>query len=299
MAHFAVTEDRLPSRHRLRRALDGLHPDAPVVIMLHGLKYDPGEPVNDPHRHIFALNPDPGHKRAVSWPRRLGLRGPHALALGYGWRARGSIWRAHRRAGQTAAPLTRLIARIAALDPDRPIHIIAHSLGARVALRALDGLPAHTVHRVILIAAAAFESELRHALATPAGSTAEIINIRSRANWIFDVMLRLALPHWGATLGRGRLRRPNLLDLAIDDRTTAARLAAAGYALPEVAPRICHWSAYLRRDACALYRALLHRPGATPLPYLRRLLNQPASRPALPFWPRLPFWEGQRPEERP
>ena len=160
----------------------------------------------------------------------------------------------------------------------------------RVALRALEGLPTHSVNRVILIAAAAFESELRQALATPAGSTAEIINIRSRANCVFDLLLWLALPHWGATLGRGRVRRPNLLDLAIDDRATAARLADAGYDLSEAAPRICHWSAYLRRDACAFYRALLHRPGATPLPYLRRLLDQPKSRPALPFPPRLPFW---------
>lgn len=296
MAHFAVTENRVPTRRRLRLALAGLSPDAPVVIMLHGLKYDPDRPLADPHRQLFSLHPDPRCKRAVSWPRRLGLRGPNALAIGYGWRARGSLWQAHRRAGQTAIPLARMIRLIRELDPHRPVHIVAHSLGGRVALHCLAHLPAGSISRIILIAAAVFEKELADALDSPAGKSSEVINIRSRANTLFDILLRLALPHWGRTVGRGQVSRINLLDLAIDDKRTGQILATAGYAMPETTARICHWSGYIRSDACALYRALLHRPAATPLPYLQNLLQRGAVSGtntgqirALFFRPRLPF----------
>lgn len=287
MASIAVTQQRIPTRQRLQRALAGLAPDAPVVIMLHGLNYDPQNPGTDPFDLIFALNPDTTNPRIVSWPRRLGLRGARALAIGYGWRARGSVWWAYHRAGQTARPLALLLRRIKALDPARPVHIVAHSLGARVALACLPHLPAGSVGRVILIAAAAFECDLRRALASPAGASAEIINIRSRANTLYDLLLRLALPHWGLTLGRGRLRAPNLLDLCIDAPKTRRALGLAGFALPEKAAHICHWSGYLRRDICAFYRALLHRPAATQLHLLQNLLRsadpQPpsAGRPAV------------------
>ncbi|WP_322895114.1 MULTISPECIES: alpha/beta hydrolase [unclassified Yoonia] len=275
MALIAVTEDRVPTRQRLARALADLPQGAPVVIMLHGLKYDPDLPLRDPFQQIFALHPASQSKRIVSWPRRLGLRGANALGIGYGWRARGTLWQAHRRAGRTAAPLAHLIRRIKDVDPARPIHLIAHSLGARVALHAVTLLPAASVNRIILITAAAFECELTRAMASPAGQQAEFINIRSRANTLFDILLRLALPHWGKTLGRGRLQARNLLDLCIDNGHSRRVLTKAGFAFAEKTAPICHWSGYLRRDACALYRAMLHRPDTTPLPYLQNLLRKP------------------------
>ncbi len=274
MAHFAVTQDRLPSKRRLSTALDGLSDSAPVVIMLHGYKYDPASIDHNPHDHIFALHPNQGSKRPASWPRRLGLRGHKALAIGFGWQARGTIWAAHARAAAIAPNLARLISRIRQTAPHRPIHVVAHSMGARVALATLASLPTGSVNRIILIAAAAFEHELENALNMPAGQSTEVINIRSRANTVFDLMLRAALPHWGRTVGCGRLERQNLLHIAIDQPQTQTALTDAGYPLLGAGPRICHWSGYLRQDACGLYRALLHRPETTPLPYLQTLLEQ-------------------------
>lgn len=271
MAHLAVTQNRLPSRRRLQASLEGLNPHAPIVIMVHGFKYDPACPARSPHRHIFAINPDGAAKRVASWPRRLGLRGPRGLAIGFGWRACGTIWQAHRQAAIAGHRLARLITTLHVLAPAHPIHIVAHSLGARVVLQALQELAPATVTRVILIAAAVFEKELQTALATPAGRMAEIMNIRSRANMLFDLLLRAALPHWGCTAGRGRIAAPNLLDINIDDPATQRALNGAGFSMTRSRPTICHWSGYLRDDVCALYRKLLHRPEQTPLRYLQAL----------------------------
>lgn len=272
MTHFAITQDRLPSHRRLQAGLQGLRPKAPIVIMLHGFKYDPALPARNPHRHIFSVNPDKGAKRVASWPRRLGLRGPKGMAIGFGWHACGTIWQAHRQASTAAEALTILVRRIHHHAPDHPIHIVAHSLGARVALQSLSVLPQDSLNRVILIAAAAFEHELTDALNSPAGRNAEVINIRSRANTLFDLMLRAALPHWGVTVGRGRITHPSLLDIDLDCNKTQSGLSSAGFSIARARCTICHWSGYLRQDVCALYRGLLHRPERTPLPYLRSVI---------------------------
>lgn len=271
MAQLAVSQSRQPSDKRLRQAVCGLHPRAPLVIMLHGLKYDPRCPARDPGRHIFALHPDKENPRAASWPRRLGLRGPGGLAVGFCWHACGTIWQACAKADQAAGPLAQLINRLQRIAPDHPVHLVAHSLGARVALGALMRLQDTAPKRIILITPAIFEHQLRAALDAPAAPAAqtEIFNIRSRANWPFDLMLRAAFPHLGATAGRGRLQHTRLFDIDIDDRPTQEAMTAAGFALGAAPARVCHWSGYLRSDVCAFYRKLLHHPDQTPLGYLR------------------------------
>lgn len=273
MAPILVTQKQAPSTRTLRASLDGLLPGAPIVIMLHGFKYDPRIVSRNPARHIFALHPDSTSKRAVSWPRVLGLRGTRGLAIGYGWHATGTIWQAHANAEAAAAPLAGLITRLNAIAPGHPVHIVAHSLGARVALAALRQLGCDQVHRAILIAAAAFERELTATLNAPACRTTEIINIRSKANTLFDLMLRAALPHWGVTVGRGRLQHPRLLDINIDDPIHRTGLASLGFALTAKRRSVCHWSGYLRTDVQTLYRALLHRPAGTPFALMRTALT--------------------------
>lgn len=273
MAHLAVTQSTPPCDYKLESALRGLDPDAPIVIMLHGFKYDPADPARDPQRQIYAYNPDRRFKRVASWPRRLGLQGRKGLAIGFGWHASGTIWQAHAQAACAAKALAALICRIRAQTPHRPIHIVAHSLGARVAVSALSALPCGTVSRVILIAAAVFEHELKSALGSPVGGSTEIINIRSRANTLFDLLLRAALPHWGPTVGRGRLRHQKLLDVNIDCQTMQSALTSAGFSLSQSQTGICHWSGYLRKDVCAFYRRLLHSPALTPLAYLQSVCD--------------------------
>ena len=121
--------------HRLRRKLDVLPPGAPVVVMIHGWRYAPGFARDCPHGSILSLDPAPDDTRAVSWPRHLGLDGRTGLGIALGWNAKCDPWRAHLRAGWTGAALAE-IARQVHDHSGRPIQVIAHSMGARVALSA-------------------------------------------------------------------------------------------------------------------------------------------------------------------
>ncbi len=248
----------------LAGALASLPDGAPVVVLIHGFKYRPGDPLRCPHLHILSLE---ARKRArvVSWPRHLGFgRGDagEGLCIAFGWHGTGSLWRAHAeaaRAGRALASLIREIGRHRAA----PVHLVGHSLGARVALAAFDGLPEHAIGRAILLAAAETRACAERALATPAGRTAEFVNVRSFENTLFDVLLRAAIfPHrpdlraLGAGLGR---RDPRWRDLAIDCPETRAHLGAMGFRIPPPARRVCHWSAYLRPGLFPLYRALLRQ----------------------------------------
>ncbi|WP_239450508.1 alpha/beta fold hydrolase [Loktanella sp. S4079] len=241
--------------------------------MVHGYKYDPSLPRSDPHRQIYAYAPQKTGKRIASWPFQLGLTPQTALAVGYGWPARGTIWEAHRAAGEAAHDLAGLIQKIRGISPQRPIHIVAHSLGARVTLAALSQCQANDVARVILITPAAFAREMHRTQQSAAGQTAEFFNIHARANFLFDALLMLALPHWGPPLGIARNEYENLVDLTIDRPQTLNGLNMAGFPMTEPARRICHWSGYLRQDICAVYRALIHRPHETPICYLRQLMR--------------------------
>lgn len=255
---------------RLARRLAALPADAPVVAMVHGWRYAPGLVGDCPHGTILALDPPAGDRRVVSWPRHLGLDGTHGLAIGLGWHARCGLWTAHRRAREAGRALAEIAARLADLSPGRPLHVIGHSLGARVALNALaHATPGH-FGRVLLLAAAESRIGAEAALASPAGLAAEIVNVASRENDLFD-----ALFEWGVHLGRrtsvgqglGR-RAGNWRDLWIDHPESRAALADLGYPLPPPPGRICHWSPYLRPGVFALYRALLDgrlSPGALPL----------------------------------
>lgn len=119
----------------LARAMADLPPGAPVVIMVHGRGYRPGQPQVCPHSLIFAPRGGHGASRFVSWPRRLGFalpgpRRPLGLCLGLGWDSAGSVWRATRAADRTAPMLARLVQAIRRIDPGRRVDLIGHSLGA-------------------------------------------------------------------------------------------------------------------------------------------------------------------------
>jgi pimeloyl-ACP methyl ester carboxylesterase len=156
MAVIRVTADEGPSARLLAEAA-ALPPGAPIVAMIHGYRYSPARPASDPHRHILALDPAPGCPRAFSWPRGLGFSGApgEGLALACAWEARGSLGRAYGRAGATGAALARLISEVAQ-RAGRPVAIIGHSLGGRVALQALAHAEAGAISRLVLLNAAEF-----------------------------------------------------------------------------------------------------------------------------------------------
>lgn len=280
----------------LAAALHSLPPGAPVIVLVHGYKFSPTGPAS-PHTHILSLAPTSRSKRAISWPRHLGFgRGApdEGLCIAFGWEARGTIWAARREAARAGCALARLIDTIS----DRPVHVIAHSMGARVALGALPHLTSGRIGRLILLAAAALRSEAETALATPAARQIEVLNVTSRENDPFDAGFQLLVSPitddraLGAGLGRGDTR---WLDLRIDCAETLNHLGGLGFPIAAPRRRICHWSAYLRPGLFGFYAAFLRQPRRLPLPLLARLLAEagqplracgiasPSPRPRLPF----------------
>jgi pimeloyl-ACP methyl ester carboxylesterase len=197
-----------------------------------------------------------------------------------------SIWGAARAADRAAADLAQLVLLLRRAAPDRPVDLIGHSLGARVILGALPQLPAGAVGRMILMAGAEFVERAVDALSTPAGRSAEVVNIVSRENDVFDWLFETALAPLGGyrALGGGLGHLPNAVDVQIDGRAARRGLARLGYRLAEPRLRVCHWSVYLRPGVFPLYRGLLHRRAHLSLDRLRDAM---AAAPAEPRWARL------------
>lgn len=261
----------------------------PVVIMVHGFKYAPGHASECPHRHIFALTPARDCFKVVSWPRGLGFDGTRpdeGLAVGFGWRARGSLWRAYAEAARAGADLAALIGAIRRAAPERPIHAVAHSFGARVVLSAIPLLEPGALGRVILLAGAEFGDHAARALQSPAGRCAEVINVTTRENDLYDFLLEclITAPAPGdRSLGLALRTGANVLTLQLDDPETLDVLGGAGFAIGAPAARICHWSPYTRPGALEFYGALLRQPERLTLAQLRAALPERAA----PRWSRL------------
>lgn len=252
----------------LRRAAAGT---GPIILMIHGYKYDPFSPRHCPQALIF------GPGAAHGWPAALGLlRDDHALGVTIGWRARGRFAGAYRTAGLLGADLARVITTLHKAAPKRPVHLMAHSLGAELALSALAQAPAKSVGRVVLLTGASYLSHARAALDSPAGRHAELLNVVSRENDIFDFAFERLIRPDGANdraLGQG-LWAGNALTLQLDCAETLQRLTAMGCALGAPIRRVCHWSSYTRPGAMDLYARFLRRPASLPLTELHRALPQ-------------------------
>lgn len=256
MAHLAVTSGLAMPPMALRRALAELAPGAPIVLMVHGFRYCPHDPQNDPHRSL--LSPQPRAEGA--WPAALGLCGGEGLSIGFGWSALGTIWDAYGALERAAEDLAALIATLEQIAPGHPLHLIGHSLGARLVLHGLKRSPRGAVARAILIAPAVFRSEAAAIMDQPNLAMTQIFSVLSRENTAFDMLLRAALPREGATLGRGGPAQENWLDLRLDAPHVQEVFAALGWPLDGARRLICHGSGYRRAGVWPLYRALLTRP---------------------------------------
>lgn len=272
---------------RLLQMARALPPGQPIVAMIHGYRYSPSSPAHDPHRHILSLEPEPALHRSLSWPRALGFAGgaqDEGLALAIGWEARGRLSDAYARAADAGRGLAGLLSDVAEAA-DRPVAVICHSLGARVALQSLHHANPGSIGRKILLAGAEFRDAAADAIASPAGQRAEIINVTSRENDLFDFGIEL----W---LARGRRRalgfgldRParNWVDLQIDCGQNLKALDMLGFPVEWDPLRLSHWTPYLRRGLFDFYRTALRQPWALPLPMLKtRLPGAPQ-----PRWSRL------------
>ncbi|WP_074254956.1 alpha/beta hydrolase [Vannielia litorea] len=259
---------------RLRSALAETAPDAPLAIMVHGLSYSPGQPARCPHRKLY------GPTCPEAWGRRLGTgTAGSPVALGFGWESRGSIWRAYGRAPEAGRALAELVEVAAALAPSRRITLIAHSLGARVALQALRHLAPGTAHRAILLAACEFRAPAAHALDCAAGAALDVLNVTARQNRAFDLLMEYGFApgrRGCTTLARGMAGRARWCDLDLSCAEARATLSRLGH--PVAAPQawVCHGATYLTPGLFSLYRAALS--DASLLPRLRAALPAPAPR---------------------
>jgi len=268
---------------------DLLAGNGPVILMLHGYKYAPGHARECPHRHILSLTPERDCFKVVSWPRGLGFGGDRAdegLGIGFGWNARGTLWQAYAEAARAGERLAQLVRLIREHAPHRPVHAVAHSLGARVVLSALPHLPEGAFGRLILLAGAEFAGRAAEALATPAGCRAEVINVTSRENDFYDFLLECLIPapaRGDRSLGLALSGGPKVLNLQMDHPETLSVLRRAGFEVANPTARICHWSPYTRAGVFPMYRRLLREAGTLPLAQLRAALPE---HPA-PRWSRL------------
>ena len=261
----------------------------PAIVMLHGYSFRPGKGRDCPHEHIFALENGPCRK-ARSWPRALGIGDgspEEGLALAFGWNASGKLWDAYGRAAEAGRTLARAVAAIRAAAPGRAVHVIAHSLGARVAFQALSHLEPGDIGRVITLNAAEYAGAAQAALARGAGPRAEVFAVSGGENRAYDFLFeRLVAPGLGGdrALGRAPLEGPGRIALRLDRADVAERLAALGFPLAARRRRICHWSPYLRGGTMTLYSALMRQAGALPAELFRMpAAEKPARAPALPL----------------
>ncbi|MEM7506583.1 MAG: hypothetical protein AAF415_07540 [Pseudomonadota bacterium] len=257
---------------QLRATVRALPPGAPICVLIHGYRFSCRGPRGeaDPYRLLYA-GPE-------GWAARLGFRRggvEDGLCLAFGWEARTfrsggqtrGFSRIYRDAAVAARALGWLMRDIGRNRPDLRIDLMAHSLGARVALQAAAALPGLPVGRLILLGAAEFRDVAAGRLAHVGG--AQVYHVMSRANDLFDHLFaagaRSRAQASNRSLGSGGIAQRgwsgNWLDLQLDLPELGAWMAARGHRLRPI-PRVCHWHFYTDPGAMSFYRAILRQRAA-------------------------------------
>lgn len=253
----------------------------PAVILVHGYKYVPGTQKFCPHHKIFG-------DHAHGWPRQLGFEGgssQEGLCIALGWHARGPLNSMYRRAQALGKSIAALVTLLRKHNRQRDIHLVAHSLGSEASLCALPHLTAGDVSRIVLLTGASYSSRAEDLLRTPAGQTAEVLNVTSRENDLFDAMFERVVPSDATrdrTIGQG-IKAPNAVTVQLDCRDTLARLENIGFNIAPAGRRICHWSAYTRPGVMDFYARFLRAPEHLSLD----LIARSATHVVAPRWSRL------------
>ncbi|MEQ3708665.1 MAG: DUF726 domain-containing protein [Tateyamaria sp.] len=260
----------------------------PIMVLIHGFKYDPEDTAFSPHTSIFGTETRHQKDGNVQWLRHLGFCSGNAnegLAIAFAWRARGNLWRAESSARVAGRHLAEVIGLMRRAAPNRPIHVISHSMGSEVIFEALQTLPDNAVQRIIALSGATYAIRAVDAMQSPAGRAAELFNITSRENDIFDFIYErlIAPPVAGDRAMSVGLALPNAVNLQLDCARTLAALTRFGGHVAPPARRMCHWSGYTRPGAMRFYAHLLRNPQAVPLLALQQVLPDAVA----PRWSRM------------
>ncbi len=273
-----------------RTAATALRKTQPLVVMVHGYKFDPYDgDAENPNAFLYHFDPERVEtdrwQRPASWPLGLGFRerdpyGVSGLCVGFSWSSRprqriGAFCRAYQEASHAGRALLQTLDALAEAYPHRDIDIFVHSLGARVALTALRVAAKRgradlltRIGKVLLLGPAELVSVARDTMeaidhADPARRP-EIYSVVARENDFFDVLVeRFAPKIEGVTpicVGSHGMSDDfdGWLDLQLDSPALIEWLSARGVEIGGGPPRrVCHWGVYNRPGALDFYSDIL------------------------------------------
>ena len=292
----------------IRRAAAALPAGQSPLVMVNGFLFDPKHAVSpdpgdtdNPHGRIYHFK-DTGERseqrhHTTGWPLWMGFdevdqAGGSGLAVAFGWHSQPGFAsslidhfqnfyaRAYENAGLAAWVLVNVLDELAAALPDRPIDIMAHSLGSRVVVRAIALAAKHhpdlteRIGRVVFLGGAEYVVEAQlmtsrlHDLNRP--RRPDFYNIVSRENDVLDKLGENFGPrtfgnsqvigHNGLDLSERAVKTvPNWIDLQIDgERLQDWMLDQRGIQVSGDRPNNIwdHWYYYTFRGNMDLYRGI-------------------------------------------
>lgn len=278
--------------------LAGLAQGAPVTLLVHGYRFThSGQPFSaDPHQRLYRCEPvAPSRQRRpalAAWPHALGFSEDGAadgLCIAFGWdgrrrrlkslalRGRSDFALVYEGAALAGLALARLAAEVALQRADLGLGLLAHSLGARVALAAMRARPDLPWARAVLLGGAEYAGLARGVLAAQdrLGGGVEILHVLSRANDWYDGLFQVFAPRPGQggdrPLGVAGLgaAHPRWLDLQLDHPDLDPWLRQRGLRPLTRRETFSHWHFYADPAAMAIWRAVLREPVGWSLAELR------------------------------
>lgn len=263
-----------PWAERLTEALSTIPEEAPVVLLLHGMRYSWRRGgVCDPQRTLYATE---GARAGTAWPKRLGFseEDDDGVCIAFGWDAPGliSVASANASAARAAPALKQVLELTHGLG--RRIDVFAHSLGCALLFQAMTNAPRGAVRRAVLLGPAVRRGAGRR-IASMRPET-EFLHVMARANDLFDEAYHRLLRDRGdahdkplGVAGAGG-DLENWLDFQLDHEEAQAWLTTCK-SRPTVLTRpICHRLFYEDDAAMALYRDVLRDAAPSCFSTLRR-----------------------------